>query len=141
MSPEANKTLTRRFFDEFCNGRRLEIGNELFAADHTYHDPFIPDVATGPEGVKHVISAYHKAFPDAHWAVEEQIAADDTVVTRWTGSGTHQAELSGLAATGRPVKVSGIWIHRIGGDKIVESWNNWDALGMLQQLGVVSISR
>jgi hypothetical protein len=31
----------------------------------------------------------------------------------------------------------GIWIHRLGGGKIVESWNVWDTLGMLQQLGVI----
>jgi hypothetical protein len=49
--------------------------------------------------------------------------AGDRVVTRWTGSGTHQAELMGIAPTGKQVMVTGIWIHRIAGDRIVESWN------------------
>jgi hypothetical protein len=30
-----------------------------------------------------------------------------------------------------------VWIHRIAGSKIAESWNVWDTLGMLKQLGVV----
>jgi SnoaL-like polyketide cyclase len=69
--------------------------------------------------------------------IEDQIAEGDTVVTRWTGTGTHQGDLLGMAPTGKPAKVMGIWIHRLAGGKIVESWNVWDTLGMLQQLGVI----
>jgi predicted ester cyclase len=43
-----------------------------------------------------------------------------------------------IAPTGKQVQVTGIWIHRLAGEKIVESWNVWDTLGMLQQLGVVA---
>ncbi|GAC1362059.1 MAG: hypothetical protein NVSMB38_45350 [Ktedonobacteraceae bacterium] len=39
MSTEENKTLVQRFFDEVCNARKLDVADELFAADHTYHDP------------------------------------------------------------------------------------------------------
>ena len=135
-----NLTLTRRFFDEVCNDRNLDAADELFSSGHAYHDPFIPDVPLGPEGMKAVISGYQAAFPDAHWAVAEQFATEDSVVTRWIGTGTQRGALKGLAPTGRAVKVTGIWIHRLEGDHIVESWNNWDSLGMLQQLGVVSLT-
>jgi steroid delta-isomerase-like uncharacterized protein len=138
MSAEENKALTLRFFNEVCNGRKLDVADELFAAGHTYHDPFIPNVAPGPEGMKQVISTYHVAFSDAHWAVEEQIATEDTVVTRWTGSGTHNGDLNGIAPTGKHGAAQGIWIHRIAGGKIVESWNIWDNLGLLRQIGVIS---
>ena len=40
--PQANLALVRRFFDEVCNGRRLAVADELFAAGHRYHDPSIP---------------------------------------------------------------------------------------------------
>ena len=43
-----------------------------------------------------------------------------------------------ISPTGKQVQVTGIWIHRFTGEKIVESWNVWDTLGMLQQLGVVA---
>jgi len=141
MSAEENQAISRRFFDEVCNGRKLDVADEIIAAGHAYHDPFIPGVPPGPEGIKQTVSAYHSAFPDAHWAVEEQIAAEDSVVTRWIGSGTHRADLAGIAPTGRQVKVSGIWIQRVRDGKIVESWNNWDNLGLLQQLGVVSMQQ
>ena len=68
---------------------------------------------------------------------EDQIAEDDKVVTRWTAVGSHQGELMGIPPTGRRVTVTGITINRIVGGKIMETWNNYDALGQLQQLGVV----
>jgi predicted ester cyclase len=80
------------------------------------------------------------AFPAAHWHVEEMVAEGDKVTTRWTARGTHQAELPGnppLLATGKSVIVPGIWLHWITSGQIVESWNLWDTLGMLQQLGVI----
>ena len=58
-------------------------------------------------------------------------------MTCWTGTGTHQGDLLGMAPTQKPAKVMGIWIHHLAGGKIVESWNVWDTLGMLQQLGVI----
>ena len=137
MSTEENKALVRRFFDEVCNARHLGVADELFATNHTYTDPSIPDVPPGPNGMKQTMATYQAAFSDAHWTVEDMIAADDTVVTRWTGHGTHDADLQGIPPTGKHVTVPGIWIHRIAGSKIVESWNVWDTLGMLQQLGVI----
>jgi predicted ester cyclase len=88
--------------------------------------------------MKQLIGTYQTAFGNATWTVHEMLdAAADTVVTRWTGSGTQTGELLGIAPTDKSVSVDGIWLHRIAGGKIVESWNVWDTLGMLQQLGVV----
>jgi steroid delta-isomerase-like uncharacterized protein len=135
MSP--NKTIAKRFFDEVCNGRKLDAADEIFADAHIYHDPSSPGIGAGPEGMKQLISTYQAAFPDAHWTVDEMLEANDRVITRWTGTGMHRGALAGLAPTGRPVAVAGIWIHRIAGGRIVESWNSWDTLGMLTQLGAV----
>ncbi len=59
-------------------------------------------------------------------------------MTRWTASGTHQGELMGIAPTGNRAAVTGITISRIADGKIAEDWVNWDTLGMMQQLGVIS---
>lgn len=140
MSTEQNKALARRFFDEVCNARKLEVANELFSAGHTYTDPGVPGIPAGPEGQKQLISTYQTAFPDARWQVEDMVAEGDKVVTRWTGRGTHKGVLQGnppIPPTGKQVTVPGVWIHRIAGGKIVETWNVWDTLGMLRQLGVI----
>jgi steroid delta-isomerase-like uncharacterized protein len=137
MSTEENKAISRRFFEEMVNAKQLGVADEIFATDHTYHDPSSPMIGPGQAGMKQLIDMYIAAYPDLHHAVEDQIAAGDTVVTRWTGTGTHQGDLLGIPPTGKAVKVMGIWIHRLADGKIVESWNVWDTLGMLQQLGVV----
>lgn len=138
MSVEQNKTLCQRFFTEVCNERKPEVAQEIFSADHRYHDPFIPNVAPGPGGMNQVIATYQTAFHDAQWMVDEMFTAEgDRVITRWVGQGTHTAELAGLAPTGKHVSVSGIWIHQIAEGKIVASWNVWDAAGLLRQLDVI----
>ena len=132
-----NTTLVARFFNEVCNNRQLAVADELFASNHVYHDPASPWVAPGPGGMKDLMGQYQRSFPDARWGMEQTLECGDTVVTRWTGGGTHGAELLGIAPTGKKVSVTGVWIHRVENDKIAESWNVWDTLGMLQQLGVV----
>lgn len=129
--------LVRRFFEDVCNGRRLNVADELFAEGHTYHDPSSPWVGPGPEGMKHLLSTYHSGFSDAYWNVDEMLDAGDTIVTRWTGTGVHNGDLMGIAPSGKAVSVVGVWIHRLSGKKIEESWNVWDSLGMLQ-LGLVT---
>jgi len=136
----ANRSLVSRFFDEVCNGRKSDAADEIFAAAHDYHDPSSPGIGQGPDGMKHLISVYHTAFPNSRWTVDETIEAGDRIITRWTGTGTHRGDLGGIAPTGRQVHVAGIWIHRIAGGKIVESWNLWDTHGMLTQIGAVPAS-
>jgi hypothetical protein len=80
---------------------------------------------------------YRSAFPDTVITVEDQIAEGDDVVTRWTGRGTHQGELFGVPPTDNRVEVTGITVDRFSGDKFAESWTNYDALGLMQQIGAV----
>jgi steroid delta-isomerase-like uncharacterized protein len=134
---DANKAIAKRFFDEMCNGRKLNLAQEFFAADHTHHDPSNPGLGPGPEGMKQLVTVYQTAFADAHWTVNEMLSAGDTVITRWTGTGTHSGSLQGIPPTGKKVKVTGIWMQRFSGGKIVESWDNWDSLGLLQQVGAI----
>ena len=43
----------------------------------------------------------------------------------------------GAEPTGRRIAYTGIDINRIRDGRIVESWVQYDALGLLQQLGIV----
>lgn len=136
--PEHTKTISRRMFDEVWSGGNLNVIDELVAPDATGHDPANPDVPPGPEGVRRLVTMYRSAFPDLRLTVEDQIAEGDKVTTRWTARGTQQGDLPGVPATGRQGTITGISIDRIEGDKIRETWTNWDTLGLLQQLGVVA---
>jgi predicted ester cyclase len=83
------------------------------------------------------VSMMRSALPDLRITLEDDIAEGDKVVTRWIGQGTHQGELMGIAPTGNRVTITGIPIHRIEDTKIVEEWSNWDAPGLIQQIGAI----
>ena len=76
-------------------------------------------------------------YSDLHFTIEDMIAEKDKVVACWTISGTQRGEYLGIPATNKKVSVDGITIHHNANGKIMDSYSNWDALGMMQQLGVV----
>jgi steroid delta-isomerase-like uncharacterized protein len=137
-SSEKNKAISRRADEELFDRGNLDVADELFAPNFVFHDPASGEDWHGPESVKRYATMMRAAFPDLHYAVEDQIAEGDKVVTRYTASGTHQGELMGVAPTGSRVEIRGISITRIKGGKIEEIWESYDALGMMQQLGVVA---
>jgi steroid delta-isomerase-like uncharacterized protein len=83
------------------------------------------------------ISADMTAYPDLQITIEDMIAEGDKVVVRYTFRGTQEGETQGIPPTGNHVTVTGIFMCRCEGGKIVEEWENWDDLGLLQQLGVI----
>ncbi len=135
MSAE-NKALVRRLFEEIWNKGNLSVADQIFATNYAHHDPSSPDFALGPEGEKRRATLYRTAFPDLQLAIQDLVAESDRVVTRWTARGTHRGELRGIAPTGKQFTVTGISIVRISGGKLVEGWVNWDAQGLMEQLGV-----
>jgi steroid delta-isomerase-like uncharacterized protein len=135
---EENKAIARRVLEEVFSAQgNLDVADELFAPNYVGHDPVSPEDIRGPEGVKELASMYRNAFPDVQQSVEDQVAEGDKVVTRWIASGTHQGELMGIAPSGNRATVTGISIERIVDGKIVESWDKYDALGMMQQIGAI----
>jgi predicted ester cyclase len=78
---------------------------------------------------------YRSAFPDVQVVVDDVIEAGDKVVLRWHAEGTHRGAIEGLSPTGARVSVTGISIDQWRDGKIVESWTQWDNLGMARQLG------
>ena len=69
--------------------------------------------------------------PSKRGKVNNQIAEGDKVVMRFTSKGTREGEFIGIAPTGKQVSWTGITIDRIEDGKIVESWADWDLLGLL----------
>ena len=135
MGASTNKDIVRRLGVEPWEGN-VGVIDDLVSADYVGHDPAQPDMH-GPAGVKTFITTYLSAFPDGSITIDGQLAEGDLVATRWTGRGTHNGELMGIPPSGKEVTVSGITISRLQDGKVVEEWQNWDTLGMLQQLGVV----
>jgi steroid delta-isomerase-like uncharacterized protein len=139
MSAE-NEALVRRYVEEVYDQRKLEVIDEIFASDFTLHDPDLPGGARGPEGIKRIVQTFVDAFPDLQITLDDELSSAEKVVTRWTTRATHQGELMGIAPTGNRIEVTAVGIWRVAEDKIAEAWLVYDALGMMQQLGVASSS-
>jgi steroid delta-isomerase-like uncharacterized protein len=137
VSAEENKALARRVIEEMFNEGNLDVADEILAPDYVDHDPSSPQEIRGPEGLKAFVGMARSAFPDTHIRIEEQVAEGDLVATRYVVSGTQEGEMEGIPPTGNRVEFSGISIDRFSGGKLAETWDNYDALGMMQQLGVI----
>ncbi len=136
MSTEENKAKVRRIIEEVWNGGNLAVLDELVAPNCVFHD--LSTTFRGPEGIKRYVMMYRMAFPAVHFTIDDLIAEGERVVIRWTVTGTHQGELRGIAPTGKHVTVMGMVISRFAKGKVEEDWINFDALGLMQQLGVVA---
>lgn len=136
MSAEENKALVRRFIDEVVRKGNAAAADQFIAADFLDHNPF-PGQPPGLVGFRQSTTRFASAFPDADITVEDMIAEGDKVVVRQTIRGTHTGEFMGIPPTGKRVTMTGIHIARVAGSKIVENWANWDALGVMRQLGAV----
>ena len=132
-----NEAIVQRWWQELWNGGDLAVADEIVAPGFTDHDPASPWVPPGIDGCKTLVTGYRTVFPDIHFTIEQQVAAENTVVSHWRCRGTHKGELMGVAPTGKGTTVTGVTIDKINDGKIVESWNNWDTLGLMRQLGVV----
>jgi len=128
-----------RIADDIWNRGQLAAVDEIMSPDGKYHGPHMPNGLGDREAWKRAIGMYLGAFPDAHVSFEELIVCSDTVIGRWTATGTHTGELPGVPPTGKPISIGGITIYRFSRGRIVEAWEQLDMLGMWQQLGALAL--
>jgi steroid delta-isomerase-like uncharacterized protein len=114
----------------------MDRATDLVAEDFVELDP-LPGQRQGREGLQEVLGMMRAAFPDIHWVVEEMVAEEDKVVTRFIWTGTHLGSFLGIPATGKSVSVKGVVVDQLAGGKMIASRMLMDSLGMMQQLGVL----
>ncbi|MFD2090992.1 ester cyclase [Blastococcus deserti] len=134
MSVQENKALYRRWFEDVVSRRDAALAGQLLGPEYRLHFPGMP----GPvdrDGHMELLHAFWTAFPDWQETVDDVVAEGDRVVIRVTGRGTHEGPFQGLPPTGRHVTATGVGIARMEGGRIAETWAEYDALGLLQQLG------
>ncbi len=134
---EQNSTLVRRAIEEIWNRGNYARLEEFVTDDIVIHGATPAADIRGIEGIKQFYGGLRAAFPDIRFSIEDQIAAGDRVVTRWTARATHTGDFQGIPPTGEPVLMMGIDIDRFANGKVVECWPIADELGLLHQLGVV----
>lgn len=119
---EANKAIVRRLVDEVMNAGRLDVIDELYAAQLA-------------PGARRWITLFRESFPDVHMRVIDLIAEADRVVGRFTCSGTHLGTWRGHAPTGRRFhNIAEVYIFRIHDGKIEHAWGIEDTYTRMKQL-------
>jgi steroid delta-isomerase-like uncharacterized protein len=136
MSVEENVQLMQRWFREVWNEDRIQTVYDLLAPDCVAKGQRGAEVEIrGPEEFASFVREIRGAFPNIELTVEDIFGARDEVVIRWSAMMTHSGDALGIPATGKSVRTRGTSIARIRDGKIIEGWDNWDQLGMLEQLG------
>jgi steroid delta-isomerase-like uncharacterized protein len=136
MTAADNISLMKRWYREVWREGNNETIRELLAPDASLRGQIGPDVEVrGPEGFIGFAENIRNTFPDTEVSVEDIFAIDDKVAARWVATGTHTGDGLGMTPSGKRVRITGVTIARFENGKIVEAWDNWDRLGMLEQIG------
>jgi steroid delta-isomerase-like uncharacterized protein len=136
MPVKQNLELVRRWFQEVWNEGRTQTIYDLLSPDGVAKGQRGAEAEIrGPEEFVKFVDEIRGAFPDIKIEIEDIFGAKDKVVVRWLATMTHSGDALGVPATGKAVRSRGISIARIVKGKMVEGWDNWDQLGMLEQIG------
>src|SRR5215212_1882887 len=118
---ETNKALARRFLEELVKGN-LDVIDELLAPDFVDRS-LMPGQGSTREDFKRSVAEILDAISTTSYTIEEQIAKNDTVVTKYRESGVMRRKIAGIPPMEEERTVQGIYIHRISGGKITEEWS------------------
>ncbi|MBI2659587.1 ester cyclase [Candidatus Woesearchaeota archaeon] len=131
---EKNKELMHRFYEEVFNKGNLSAIDEIF--DENFVDRSFYGKEAGIDEIRNSFKELRKTFPDARIKIEDMIAENDKVATRFVFSGTQKGEFMGISPTGKKISMSVMDIIRIKNNKIIERWGIEDNLSLWKQLGI-----
>ncbi len=135
---EKNKAVVRRYFEEAPY--RPEACEEIFAERVRWHGMYHtaqPDFDSTPQLERAAYERHLQVWGKWIERIELMLAEDDKVMVWWRGHGRQEEAYLGVPPKGKMMELSGIYIFRLEGEKIVEVWNLWDRLGEFQQLGLL----
>jgi predicted ester cyclase len=122
---------------EGLNRGDISSADDAFASNCVIHINGSPEPNIGLGDFKEMLKGLLSAFPDLQFTIEDQVIAGDKYTTRWIAKGTHTGSLGDIPPTGKSMKINGLILDRVVDDKVVERWEQWDQMGMLQQLGIL----
>lgn len=129
---DANKDLVKRWFEEVWNKKRRAAIAEMLAPDAVIYES--GEAIRGPEGFYPFFDRMHATFSDMQISFHDVIAEGDRVCLRWSATMRHTGDGLGLPSTGKALHTTGMSFVRIANGKFIEGWQNWDMLGLIQQI-------
>lgn len=135
-----NAGLIRRWFEVVWNQGREATIDELCAKEAVGHgQTHDGSDIVGPDHFKQFWHTFRAAFTSVRVEIHQR--RGEMAMARWTITMTHTGPFLGLQASGKRVTAAGMSVQRFVGGRIVEAWDNWDQLGVMTQLGAVSLDK
>jgi predicted ester cyclase len=132
---EQLKAIERRIVEEIHNEGNHALMDELYSANYIYHGPGEVEIK-GIESYKKHNTMMRTVFPDYHLAIKEILIEGDTLMHHFTFQGTFKGQYRGISPTGKKITFSGAILNHFEEGKLVETWEVYDRLSILQQMGV-----
>jgi steroid delta-isomerase-like uncharacterized protein len=129
-----NAQIARGVMEELFGRGNLDYVDQYFERTYRGHDTLIGEF--GCDRLKENVQMYRTAFPDLTVKIDDLVSASEKVLLRWTARGTHKGQFLGRSATGKKAQTQGITVLTFRNGKVSEDWTQWDALGLLQELGI-----
>jgi len=113
----------------------LDLIDDLVAPGFVRHVVDISEDIVGPVGFGEAVVTIRTQFPDFHVRYDGIIVAGDTIVLRWTVTGTDTGAAGELPPTGMSIQISGASIIHVIDGMFAEEWMYYNEGAMMQQLG------
>lgn len=123
--------------EEVWNEGNLGAVDEFAGPGYVLHSPGEPEPIRGVGAYKAFVGQLRAGFPDLRVEVHDAFASEDRAAVRYTAHGTHTERYRGMPPTGIAFSVSQVIVAHVSGGRVVEAWQELDALGLMRRLGAV----
>jgi steroid delta-isomerase-like uncharacterized protein len=117
----------------FSDPQRRNEYFQLYSDDIILHG--YQGIEPGLGSVKQFYYAFWRLFPDAQVLIQELLGEGDTLVARYTITGTLHEHFMGVPATGQRIELPGISILHFRNGQCFERWTCSDSLVLFNQIG------
>ena len=133
ISKMSNREIFAHALKCFADPQRRNEYFDFYSQDIIVHG--YQGIKPGLDSVKQFYYAFWRVFPDAQVIAQDLIGEGDTLVARYTITGTMHEAFMGVAATGQRIELPGISILHFRNSQCFERWTCSDSLILLNQIG------
>ena len=138
-SPQQHEDTFRRAYAAMSGGGDIDDLDNVILPTLVEHAAYPPGTPTGLAGLKALMRSYLEAFPDLTMSIEKYLEQGKVGCAVLRMTGTNTGPFMGAPPTGRTIDVTAIDVVRVVDGKCAEHWGAQDDLGMLTQLGRITL--
>ncbi len=132
---DQNKKIMSDAYEKVFNQNNPDLVEKIFSEKYVVHHPVAP--FKGLETLKQQVTYANSALAGYHIEVHDIFSENNKVVSRFTVRGKHVDSFFNIPATGNLLIITGMLFTHIEDNKIVEEWEFFDQVGILQQLDAI----